>query len=511
MTMPRVLFEGTDDSLQEGAAEEPVFFGDLNLDQVIASITAGKQEYNLRPLFYTPVDNVNTIQYRHEVMQDLEGKTLLADMNAFAQSMSTVRRYIGLIDKLHYRYHKQGWFLAAVDAYCDAVTRLLEDLSRADIKSRGLLTFREYLTRYASSETFTSLLAETRALRAELSAIRYGIIIKGSLIKVLRYDDEPDYSVEVEATFEKFKQGAVKDYRVKLNPASGMNHIEAQILGLVAKLFPEGFSRLNLFCAQHNDFLDETIRVFDRDIQFYVAYLEFIAPIQQAGLRFCYPQVSPQNKEIYSNDGFDLALAAARVRTSAPLVVNDFFLRGPERLLIVSGPNQGGKTTFARAFGQLHYLASLGCPVPGRSGQLFLFDRLFTHFEREESVKTLRGKLQDDLMRVHAVLDEATPRSILILNEIFSSTTLQDEVFLSQKVIERISQLDLLGVWVTFVDELASFSEQTVSMVSTVAPENPAIRTYKILRRTADGLAYAMSIAEKHRLTYECLKERIQS
>lgn len=511
MTFQSILFENNEDRFEAENAEMPEFFVDLNLDQVIAAITLGKKEYNLEPFFYTTLKQVRAIQYRQEIAQDLENKALKDRVNAFAESMRVVRRYLGLSAKLYYQYHKEGWYLEAVDAYCDAVTTLADDLSHAGLQSRGMLAFREYVTNYANSGGFTTLLAETKQLKADLSSVTYCVIIKDNAVKVLKYDAEVDYSVDVEETFAKFKQGAVKDYRLKLTAGSGMNHIEAKILSLVAKLHPEVFSSLEGFYAKYQDFIDETIRVFDREIQFYVAYLEYIAIMKRAGLAFCYPQVSRQSKEIYDTDGFDLALAYKLIGEGSPIVRNDFCLRGRERILVVSGPNQGGKTTFARMFGQLHYLANLGCPVPGRQAQLFLFDRLFVHFEREESIQNLRGKLQDDLVRIHAILDQATSDSVVVLNEIFSSTTLKDEVFLSKEIMARILQLDLLGVWVSFVDELASFSEKTVSMVSTVVPENPALRTYKILRKPADGLAYAMFIAKKHRLTYQDIKERIPS
>jgi len=511
MTFHGILFRRGLGQALEKRASAPPFFSDLNLDQIVAAITAGKEDYELKPFFYLPLKDPDDIVFRHEVTQDLEQPQLFEDIKTFNASMHAMREHLAQAEKLHYERQKERWILDAVNIYCDAVTRLAEDLSRACPKSRGLSGLREYVARHVASEGFTTLRAQGRELAAKLATIHYSVLINGGFVQVRRYDGEPDYGAEVVTTFERFEQGTVKEYAFSFDDSVEMNHVEALILDQVVKLYPEIFSELQQYVSERGDFADPTIIAFDREVQFYVAYLEYLEAFRKAGLTFCYPRVSRAGKEVYDCQGFDLALAGKLIREEAVPVCNDFHLSGQERIIVVSGPNQGGKTTFARTFGQLHYLASLGCLVPGTRAQLFLFDSLFTHFEREEDVGDLRGKLQDDLVRVHDILEHATPDSIIIMNEVFTSTTSQDADILSRRIAARIMLLDSLCVWVTFLDELASLSDTTVSMVSTVVPENPTVRTYKIVRRPADGLAYALSIAEKHGLTYDRIRGRIGS
>lgn len=506
-----ILFEPTNSGKVGDKIELPAFFRDLNLDQIVDAITDGREEYNLKPFFYACLTSLAAVGYRQEIMRDLENEQMCKGIKSFSHQMRAMRGHLAAAKNWHYKYPKERWFLDAAKQYCEAVAKLQRDLERANLNSQGLLAFREFLVRYAESGHFKTLCHETENVKAGLSDIRYCVRIKGGSVTVCPYDFEIDYTAAVEETFAKFKQGAVKDYRVKSTALPGVNHVEATILDRVAKLNPAAFKALDDFCAKHENFLDNTIAGFDREIQFYIAYLEYAETFRCSGLKFCYPQLSETRKDVYNRDGFDLALAGKLIEENARVVCNDFTLSGPERIFVVTGPNQGGKTTFARTFGQLHYLASLGCPVPGSESRLFLFDQLFTHFEHEEDITTLRGKLQDDLVRIHHILEQATPNSILIINEIFSATSVKDGAHLGRKVLERLSQLDVMGVCVTFLDELASFNEKTVSLVAAVAPDNPTQRTFKIERRPADGLAYALAIAEKYRLTSDLLKARLKS
>ena len=501
-------------------AEEDVadLFADLNLDQIITGTLSGKSERALEDLFRTPLSDAESIAYRQAVVRDLENKNVSASVTRFSRKIAESIRFMNLERELRYKDHKDGWFLEAALSYIDAVSTLSVEFSDAELNSEGMLKWRKWLTGYADGDEFKRLAMRAEAVKQNLSDAKYTVRIKENSCTVRKFAGELNHESEIVRTFAKFQEGAVKNYlsesKVK---SSGMNHVKGRILECVAKLYPECFKALHEFRSEFADFKDERVLQFDVESRFLTVYLEYIEPMRKKGLNFCYPEMTTLKGEINAKNVFDLALARKLLNAKADIVLNDFSLRGVERVLVVSGPNQGGKTTFARTFGQTHFLAKLGFPVPGTHARLFLCDRIFTHFEREEEIANLRGKLQDDLTRIYDALTQATENSIIILNEIFNSTTLKDGVFLGERILERISEIDAVCMLVTFMEELSSdrsedrkSSGKIVSLVSAVRPDNPADRTYKIVRKTADGRAYAKVMAEKHHLTYVEVKERLE-
>lgn len=506
-----ILYPGDTAPALPDEVDAPASFPDLNLDQIMAAITAGHEEYHLLPFLRSAAPDIATVLYRHAIMRDLDHNGLLSAVKAFAVKMRSMREQITTLNKLSYPLQKQAVFLDAIAFYCKAIMDLGADLGATRLESPGLNAFQRYVERYVRSPGFLALRKGMEDVRQALAGIEYTLLMPYTSVTVRKLGSEPDYGEIIETIFARFKQGAVREYDFKSNDFFEMNHIENGILEFVARIYSEKFSLLENYFLYYQDYIDPVIKRWDREIEFYIAYLDYIAPMKGAGLPFCYPTLCETSKAVQGECTFDIALANKLIRSGAPIVTNDFELAGEERIFVVSGPNQGGKTTFARTFGQLHWLGRLGLPVPGARVTLFFFDMLLTHFEKQEDIHNHRGKLEDDLVRVHAILEAATPRSIVILNEIFTSTTLHDALFLAHRVIDHLIRLDLLCVCVTFMDELSTIGPQTVSLVSTVVPDNPAERTYRVVRHPADGRSYALSIAEKYQLTYDQLRKRIAS
>ena len=344
----------------------PEYFRDLNIDQIVAAAT-GRDQYNLKPFFYRRLANLDEITYRQQVMKELESPKLFEGIGAFAEKMLEIQSHLLAAEQAHYRLNKNGWLLEAVAIYCGAVKRLEADLTDAELQSRGFQDFREYLTSYVGSERFTTLAAETERIKIDRVSVKYSIVIRDLAVTVRKYQGEVDYSAEIERTFAKFRQGDVKNYLIKYSEFTGMGHVEAQIAELVAKLHPEIFSFFDRYCARHQNFLNPVLQRFDHEVQFYVSYLRHIGRLKSAGLPFCYPTVDKGTKRFTASE-----FSIWRSPTSSQPMVRRWCRTistcTERRGIVVSGPNQGGKTTFARTLGQLHYLASLGLSGPGLEG-----------------------------------------------------------------------------------------------------------------------------------------------
>lgn len=497
---------------------EPSCFKDLNLDQIVSVITKGKTDLHLDELFFTPLNDLNEINFRQEIFRDLEDTALRKYVKDFAvcvyrtsKEAASIRETMLGGEIYKDNYLQKGRLLSLYEQYSEALITFNAALKKSKLRSQGMRSFTQSVAEYVQSAAFISLCDETAAIRLALAKIKYNMLIKSGTVKVRKFDGEPNHSLEIERLFAKFKQGDIMATQAKPERDSFAEHVEAQILELVKKWHPDVFERLDQYCITYKDCISDKFAAFSRDVQFYLTYLAYISNLRSAGLSFCYPEMSTHSKDIYSRGSFDIALAYNLTKDAQGIVTNDFELSGHERIIIVSGPNQGGKTTFARTFGQLHHFASLGCCVAGSEAKLYLPDQILTHFECEEHVDTLSGKLQDDLIRIHDILSRATGRSIIIINEILASTSLKDGVLIGKRLMDKIIDMDSICVCVTFLVELATYKDRSVSMVSKVVPDDPSLRTFKIVRQPADGLAYATFIASKYGLTYENIKERIQA
>ncbi len=208
---------------------------------------------------------------------------------------------------------------------------------------------------------------------------------------------------------------------------------------------------------------------------------------------------------------YDVALAWKNRFSDKVIVRNDISYRDDKSFLVITGPNQGGKTTLARAMGQSVYFMLLGLKAPCTSMITPFFERILTHFEVEESVETGAGKLKEELQRLRPMMLVDVKSSFVILNELFTTATTYDAQIMAKRVMEHFMEQECFGIYVTHIRELANEAEISgiQSMVAQVDANDSAIRTFRILPMKAEGLGYSDSIVKKYRLDYDQVTERI--
>lgn len=484
----------------------PKYFYDLNLDQVVQDIMEEQKDYDLRRFFFFTVGQED-VRYRQAVLKDLEKPEVYESLVAFATGIRKAKEYLNYCNDTEIIVQQRKWKLDAADSYIGGILRLQRDLEKDWITSEGLLSFREWLISYTSGEEFIQLREDTERLVAMFEQMTFTLQLKRDRIIIHPGYLEEDYCKQLQDTF---GEESSEKHFYQRNPfgTPALSELEGTILEVLGKHYSQTFLTLAEFDKKYQDFISHTVSEFETESQFYTAFFLYRRRMEELGYHFCYPEIN-ENSEFRITEGYDLALAKKNSQQKKEVVFNDCYLNKGERFFVITGPNQGGKTTFARALGQMIYFSSMGLMVPCRSAYLPVFDGIYTHFAVEENLNTGAGKLKEELLRLKEMLPEVTKHSFIIINEIFTSATSYDSYIMGKRVIEHFMEEDCLGVYVTHIHELTKGDDRIVSLVAALLNNDSNIRTFRIERRAADGRSYANTIVEKHHMTYQEIKERL--
>jgi DNA mismatch repair protein MutS len=202
------------------------------------------------------------------------------------------------------------------------------------------------------------------------------------------------------------------------------------------------------------------------EIAFYLQAAALAARLAEAGLPLCRPEIAPPaERSTHVASGYNLALALRlmEARGAGPqrIVPSDIVFDGEGgRVWILTGPNRGGKTTFIRAVGLAHVLFSAGLPVPGRAARISPVDMIHTHFLAPETAKPGEGRLDEEAERLAEIFSEATPHSLLLLNEVLAGTSQVEALALAVDAVRGLRLLGARCIYATHLHDLAAAADR---------------------------------------------------
>ena len=188
------------------------------------------------------------------------------------------------------------------------------------------------------------------------------------------------------------------------------------------------------------------------ELAFYVGCLNAQAALAAKEQPTCFPSPTQMGECRLSFRGlYDVSLA---LNSSGRAVGNDLDADG-KRLLVVTGANQGGKTTYLHGVGQAQLMMQAGMFAPANSFGADLRDRIFTHFKREEDASMNSGKLDEELLRISDMVEQMTHHSLALFNESFAATNDREGSEINRQIVSALIESGIKVVAVTHLYEFA--------------------------------------------------------
>jgi hypothetical protein len=221
---------------------------------------------------------------------------------------------------------------------------------------------------------------------------------------------------------------------------------------VVGELRDRGINLVANAVAQSADHIDSFINMLRTELAFYIGCLNLAEQLAQMGAATVFPVPAAASERKFTVTGlYDICLALTLKRR---VVSNDVQADGKD-LVIITGANQGGKSTFLRSAGLAHLLMQCGLFVPAQSACLSVCAQLFTHFKREEDASMESGKFDEELSRMSQIVNQISPGALILFNESFAATNEREGSEIARQVVTALLEKQIKVMFVTHLYEFA--------------------------------------------------------
>jgi len=472
--------------------ELAAFFEDFNINGLISRARSLDRESDLTPLYQYMPESKEEIRFRRSVTEDLLNEAIHQAFSLYVRRIQEVKSLAKMGEFCGIPLQEKKYHLDELYHFHRALTELEQVLVR-EAKGFAIRELLDYISDYKASKEFQAWSSKVLELEEKIQGqTRYFSVSKN---RVLVEDAPEEESVENRFarvfSFEEKKEEKTFDKRDRITL------LEMRLAERIVdrEKLDKPLSGLKKFQP------DQVLMHMAEELPLYLSFFKVKKQLEEMGYEFCLPR---EGASLEIQEGFDLGMALQSWEKN--VVSNSFQMREGEHFLVVTGANGGGKTTFARMLGQVVYLSQMGLLVPAREASLPFYDGIFSHFSKEESTDTGRGKLKEELERLAPLMQEQKSNVFVVLNELFTTAASYDAEVMGNRVIDHFLEKNCTGIYVTHIQGLAKERPGIVSLVAELAGDHHT-RTFLMARKPADQGEYEDSIISKYDMIYDRMKE----
>jgi DNA mismatch repair ATPase MutS len=205
--------------------------------------------------------------------------------------------------------------------------------------------------------------------------------------------------------------------------------------------------------AQAAEHIESFFTMLQSELAFYVGCINLRNSLATLGMPICIPDLIPEEEETRSwNTLYDVSLALTK---NTAVIGNELSAKN-KRLYIITGANQGGKSTLLRSLGQAQMMAQCGMFVGAEEFSAPIRNNICTHFKREEDSSMKSGKLDEELSRMNVLADHLKGGSLMLFNESFAATNEREGSEICRHITQALVENGVEVISVTHLYTYAS-------------------------------------------------------